>query len=96
MLYTHGPNAGKAHVGKPDMHYSPTQPKNYDAHIPGRGFVTLHFNEGLTDTPVRGTMPLAHMVADPRQGSGGMVKSERDLLRQFASDLHATLKKYSP
>src|SRR5678816_3264311 len=29
MLYTHGPNAGKAHVAKPDLHFSPTQPKDY-------------------------------------------------------------------
>ncbi len=89
MLYTNGPNAGKAHLSKPDMHFSQTQPKDYYTHLPGRGFVTLHFGEDLHDTPVKGTMPLAQMVAQPPL-------AKREMVQKFARDLHATLKKHLP
>jgi hypothetical protein len=89
MLYTNGPHAGKAHLSKPEMHYSQTQPKDFYTHLPGRGFVTLHFGDEMHDTPIKGTMPLSQMVAQPPL-------AKRELIQKFAVELHATLKKHLP
>jgi hypothetical protein len=82
LLYTHGPNAGKHQESKPEMHYSPTQPKDFYTHLPGKGYVTLHFGDEMHDSPVKGTVPLEHHVAKPP-----LNPMERDLMRKFAKDL---------
>lgn len=63
MMYTHGPNAGKAHPSLPLVRFSQKEPEDYYTHLPGRGFVTLHFDHSkLNQTPIPYTMP-AHMQA---------------------------------
>lgn len=63
MLYTHGPNAGKAHPSLPLVRFSQKEPEDYYTHFPGRGYVTLHFDHSkLNQTPIPYTMP-AHMQA---------------------------------
>lgn len=82
LLYTHGPNSGKHQVSKPEMHYSQTQPKDYYTHLPGKGYVTLHFGDEMHDSPVKGTVPLEHHTQQP-----ALTPMERDLMRKFATDL---------
>jgi hypothetical protein len=63
MLYTHGPNAGKYHPSLPLVRYSQKQPEDYFTQLPGRGYITLHFDGSkLLQSPVNQTMP-AHMQA---------------------------------
>lgn len=63
LMYTHGPNAGKAHPSLPLIRFSQKQPEDYYTHFPGRGYVTLHFDfDKLHQTPIKYTMP-AHMQA---------------------------------
>jgi hypothetical protein len=63
LMYTHGPNAGKAHPSLPLVRFSQKKPDDYYTHFPGRGYVTLHFdNSKLNQTPIPYTMP-AHMQA---------------------------------
>lgn len=90
MLYTHGPNAGKAHYSIPQVHFSETQPKDHHVLIPGRGYVTLHFDDQFHDTPTKWTMPLEHKAPahDPP-----LAKSEREMVREFAADLTQALRK---
>jgi hypothetical protein len=90
MLYTHGPNAGMAHPSLPSMHFSPNKPKDYYTHLPGYGYVGLHFADKLHDTPIKWTMPLEHQ-AGPHDMP--VAKSERDLVVQFAEDLKALLRR---
>jgi len=82
MLYTHGPNAGKAHGGLPQVHFSPNQPRDYYTHLPGRGYVTLHFTDELHDTPARGTMPME--MQTEMQGGTPLTKSE---MRQILANV---------
>ncbi len=92
LLYTHGPNAGKHQLSKPQMHFSQTQPKDFYTHLPGKGYVTLHFGDDLHDSPVKGTVPLEHHTQQPP-----LTPMSRDLMRKFAQDLqeviNRTLKK---
>lgn len=76
LLYTHGPNAGKAHSSLPSVHFSPQEPKDFHTHLPGLGYVGLHFGDQMHDTPVKWTVPLEHQA------------NANDLpLRKFAADL---------
>lgn len=93
MMYTHGPNAGKAHYSLPSMHFGTKQPKDYYMHLPGRGYVGLHFGDEMKDTPLKWTLPLEHLA--PHDELPVAQKSEQDLLHQFAADLADILRKLS-
>jgi hypothetical protein len=58
MLYTHGPNEGKANHSIPTIRFSTQQPEDYYTHLPGRGYVTLHFSDELHESPIVHTMPM--------------------------------------
>jgi len=82
LLYTHGPNAGKAHRSLPSVHFGETEPKDFHTHLPGVGYVGLHFGDQMHDTPVKWTMPLEHQA------------TPNDMpLRKFAADLTEVLRK---
>lgn len=65
LTYSNGPNAGKYHPGLPLMRFSQEAPDDYYTHIPGRGYLTLHFDlDKLKDSPVKYTMPAAQKVPE--------------------------------
>lgn len=44
LHYTAGPNEGLYHPSLPTVRYTEAQPEDYYTHVPGKGYVTLHFN----------------------------------------------------
>ncbi len=84
MLYTNGPHSGKAHPALPQINFSQSQPKDFYTHIPGRGYVTLHFGDDMHETPVKGTMPLELQMQKP-------ALSKREIALQLAQILRKSL-----
>jgi hypothetical protein len=53
FIYTAGPNAGKMHPGLQSLEHWPEgseAPDDYYTHLPGNGYVRLHFDFDHTDT----------------------------------------------
>lgn len=81
MLYTNGPNDGQAHPGLPQVGFHPTeQPPSYFTKVPSRGYLRLHFGEGLQQAPLRPPEQVANDNAQPatRQDvAAGLAKALR-------------------
>lgn len=85
LLFTHGPNQGKFHPALPSMTHSNEKPDDYYTHLPGKGYIGLHFNQDkLLDSPVKDTMPATRLNEPPSQLPMPMAKSEFNQPRSWA------------
>jgi hypothetical protein len=89
LLYTAGPNQGKFHPALPTMDYSKEKPDDYFTHLPGKGYIGLHFNmDQLHDSPVKDTVSADRLMQSPSQPPGQipmpMAKSEFNQPRPWA------------
>lgn len=58
LLFTNGPNQGKFHPAHQLIGHSKDQPDDNFTHLPGKGYISLHFNsDRLHDSPVKDTVP---------------------------------------
>lgn len=61
LTYTHGPKAGTYHPSLPLVRFSQEKPEDYYTHLPGAGYVSLHFDfDKLHDSPAKHTMSVTH------------------------------------
>ncbi len=84
LTYTHGPHAGKYHPSLPLVRFAQQQPDDYYTHLPGKGYMSLHFDfDKMHDSPVKHTIP-AHAG-----GPSGEVAQPQ--LSTLKSELRATI-----
>jgi len=88
MLYTRGPNAGRAHHSLPVLRFSQDKPEDYYTHLPNRGYVTLHFGDEIHDTPLKWTLPKEHEVP-----ANDQPLTKRELALAIKATVALTLKK---
>ncbi len=78
LLYTNGPNDGKAHPGHSHYGFHPTAaPADYFTQIPGKGFLRLYFNQDQLN-PV----PLQQPQAAPMVKSEPLIKRSKNVREQ--------------
>lgn len=86
--YSHGPNQGKFHPALPMVTHSNEQPDDYFTHLPGKGYIGLHFNmDQLHDSPVKDTLSADRLMQPPSHPPGqvpmSMAKSEFNQTRSW-------------
>lgn len=91
LIYSNGPNQGKFHKSLPLVRFSKQPPDDYYTHLPGRGYVTLHFGDELHDSPVKNTTPLSHLEP-PRPE----VMNKSEITQLIASHLKKALEQREP
>ncbi len=92
LLYTNGPHDGKFHPSLPTMGYSKHQPDDYYTTLPGRGHVTLHFDQSkLLDSPVKHTLPIAQQAPAAPAAPGERPVTKAEVAQRLAVVLRKSL-----